>query len=139
MKKLLLLGLALLLPGCSPEPVFKGRTAGMWRQDLKHGDAMARAHAAAALALIEPPSKAAIPDLITCLKDGDYIVRHEAAAALAHIGPDAKAAVPALLELRKDWHPRVREAAVRALKIIDPEAAPKAEGSAADRPPEAGP
>jgi HEAT repeat protein len=123
--------LFLFLTGCDSEPVYMGRSASAWRRDLKHKDSMARCHAVAAFAVIRPPVKAVIPDLIACLRDDSHYVRHEAALTLSTMGPDAKAAVPSLLELAKDRHPKVREAAVSALNKIDPEAAAKAEASSA--------
>lgn len=116
---LLLLGLT----GCESEPVFMGRPASLWRKELKSPDSMARCHAVAAFAVMRPPVKAVIPDLVECLRDDAVCVRHEAAVALSTMGADAKAAVPTLLELTKDAHPMVREAAVLALQKIDPEAA----------------
>ena len=124
--------LVLLLAGCDPEPAYMGRPASAWRRDLKHKDSMARCHAVAVFAVIRPPVKEVIPDLIACLRDHVHYVRHEAAVALSTMGPDAKAAVPSLLELTKDPHPKVREAAVSALKRIDPEAAAKAEALQSD-------
>jgi hypothetical protein len=130
---LLVVALVLLLTGCDPEPVYMGRSVSAWRNDLKHKDGMARCHAAAAFAVMRPPVKAVIPDLIACLRDEVHYVRYEAAIALSTMAADAKAAVPSLLELAKDRHPKVCEAAVLALKRIDPEAAAKAEALQSDK------
>src|SRR5713101_6085564 len=131
MRKFLGVALVLLLTGCESEPVYMGRTVSAWRRDLKHKDSMARCHAVAVFAVIRPPVKTVIPDLIECLRDDAHYVRYEAALALSSMGPDAKAAVPSLLELTKDKRPKVREAAVTALKTIDPEAAAQAEATSA--------
>src|SRR5438309_7543988 len=82
--------LVLLLTGCDPEPVYMGRSASAWRRDLKHKDSMARCHAVAAFAMIRPPVKAVIPDLIESLRDDSHYVRHQAALTLSSMGPDAK-------------------------------------------------
>jgi len=127
MKKVLLVFLLALLPGCKPEPVFQGKTVSGWRQDLKHRDEMARWHAAEVFTVVGPPhSKKALPELIELLRDSYSFNRIEAAYALAKIGPDAREAVPALMEMLKNPKKPVREAAGEALKKIDPEAAAKA-------------
>jgi hypothetical protein len=130
---LLAAALILLMTGCEPEPAYMGRSLSAWRNDLKNKDSMTRCHAAAVFAVIRPPVKAVIPDLIACLRDDVHYVRYEAALALSTMGPDAEAAVPRLLELTKDRYPKVREAAVSALKRIDPGAAAKAEALQSDQ------
>src|SRR5437867_12241534 len=83
---LLVVALVLLVTGCDTEPVYMGRSASAWRRDLKHKDSMARCHAAAAFAVMRPPVKAVIPDLIACLRDNVHYVRYEAAVALSTMG-----------------------------------------------------
>jgi HEAT repeat protein len=127
MKKLSAVGLMFLLAGCNPEPVYQGRAIHVWRQELKHPDPTARWHAAAVFAVVRPPVREVIPDLIECLQDHEHTVRWEAAVALGQMGPDAAEAVPALTRLLDDPVYYVRAAAAEALKKIDPEAASKAE------------
>jgi HEAT repeat protein len=119
--------LLLALAGCNPEPRYEGRSAESWRAQLKSPDPMGRCRAAAALAIIGPPTaRRAIPDLIPLLSDSEYFVRYEAAAALGRFGPASRRAVPELLKMLKDQNAQVRGAAARALKSIDPETADEA-------------
>ena len=120
MRRLFCICVVLVLPGCTPEPVFRGRPLHVWRQELKHKDATARCRAAAVFAVVRPPVQEAIPDLIECLGDSEHAVRSEAAVALGQMGPPARAAVPALTKLLKDPVLQVRDAAAEALKKIDP-------------------
>jgi HEAT repeat protein len=118
MRTLFVVWLLFILAGCTPEPVYQGRPLWLWRQELKHRDVTARCRAAAVFAVVRPPVREAIPDLIECLRDSEQAVRTEAAVALGHMGPLAKDAVPALTKLLNDPALRVRDAADAALKKI---------------------
>jgi HEAT repeat protein len=125
MKKLLVLGLALVLLSCQPEKVHKGKRVSLWIQDLKEGPWPSdRWRAALAIGEIGPEARAAIPHLIKALQDHDDIVRWAAARALGRFGPEAGKAAAALQKLAaKDPHAAVRAAARDSLWDIDPEAA----------------
>jgi HEAT repeat protein len=86
-----------------------------------------RAKAAAMIARIGPPAKAAVPALIKALGDDDPATRSEVLMALGAIGPDAQAAVPAVIKALHDPEVSVRYAACYALGKIGPAALP-AEG-----------
>ncbi|MBN2474576.1 MAG: HEAT repeat domain-containing protein [Pirellulales bacterium] len=83
-----------------------------------------RARAAAILARIGPPAKAAVPALIEALSDENAETRGEILLALAAIGPEAKAAVPAAGKALQDEDMNVRYAACYALGQIGPAAMP---------------
>jgi HEAT repeat protein len=112
--------------GCEPMPQYEGKSMAVWKKELKSKDPMARWRAAAAISVIGPKARGAIPDLIKLLGDGEYFVRYEAAQTLGKFGPASRAAVPDLIKLLKDPNIQVRDAAGLALKKIDPEAAEKA-------------
>lgn len=116
MKKLALLGLALLVIGCARAPVHKGKPASQWMEQLGDPDPAVRRQAARSLAALE--AKEAVPGLITALKDKDQGVRADAAEALWSIGPPAKDAVPDLIAALKDRSPDVRYNAAGALGEI---------------------
>src|SRR4051812_22423760 len=69
MKRCVVLGLAVLLAGCSKEAVFGGKTVTQWRQVLQEPSPEARREAATALGEIGAKAKAAVPDLAGALKD----------------------------------------------------------------------
>src|SRR5689334_17527820 len=115
MKRLALLGLAVLLAGCSKGAAPTGRTVDQLRQALKGPSAQARGEAAAALGELGPQARPAVGDLAEALKDRDEQVRVKAAAALWGIGRDAREAWSALLEALKDRSAAVRLNAVGAL------------------------
>jgi HEAT repeat protein len=121
MKKLALLGLAVLVVGCGPrEPLHKGKPASHWSEKLEDPDPQVRRQAARSLAALE--AKEAVPGLTTALKDKDDGVRASAAEALWSIGPAAKEAIPALTAALKDKNVDVRLNAAGALGGIGPEA-----------------
>jgi HEAT repeat protein len=120
MKKLALLGLAVLVVGCARAPLHKGKPASHWMEQLGDPDPAVRRQAANSLAALE--AKEAVPGLITALKDKDTGVRASAAEALWSIGPEAKEAVPDLIAALKDKSPEVRLNAAGALGEIGAEA-----------------
>src|SRR5258707_13524566 len=121
MRKLIILGLAVLLVGCGPkEPLHKGKPASYWTQALQDPDAQTRREAAGALAALK--AKAAVPELITALKDKDDEIRAKAAEALWSIGSNSKDAIPALTAALKDKSAAVRLSAAGALGEMAPEA-----------------
>jgi HEAT repeat protein len=123
MNRVAFLFVLLVSVGCATEPGWMGKAGTVWRKELRAKDPMARAHAASAIAAINPPYIQAIPDLIQCLHDPEENVRREAAGALVKMGPAAKQAVPTLLEMLKENNETVVHNARAALKRIDPEAA----------------
>ncbi len=82
-----------------------------------------RARAAAIIARIGPPAKAAVPALVKALADENPETRNEVLFALAAIGADAAEAVPAIQEALKGSDPKVCYAACYALGKIGPAAA----------------
>jgi HEAT repeat protein len=121
MKKLALLGLAILVVGCGPKaPLHKGKPASHWQEQLADPDPSVRRQAARSLAALE--AKQAVPGLITALKDKDAGVRASAAEALWSIGPAAKEAVPDLIVALKDRSPDVRLNSAGALGEMGAEA-----------------
>src|SRR6266404_2328323 len=121
MKRILLLGLALVLAGCAKkDPLFKGKTADQWHQAVQDPDLQVRREAVNALGALKDAS--AVPDLITALKDKDDQVRAKAAESLWSIGPKAKEAIPALTVALKDRKADVRLSAAGALGEMAPEA-----------------
>jgi len=89
---------------------------------LKHE--AVRAKAAAIIARIDPPAKAAVPALIEALGDESPDTRSELLFALAAIGPAAEEAVPAITKALGDSEEDVRYAACFALGKIGPAAMP---------------
>lgn len=70
------------------------------------------------LAMVGPPAKDAVGELIKTLDDPTARVRMTAARALGNIGPDAKAAEDALTKAAKDADGNVKTIAEAALKQI---------------------
>ena len=83
-----------------------------------------RLRAAAIIARIGPPAKAAVPALVDALGDESSETRNEVLFALGAIGPEAKAAVPAIAKALRDPDMNVRYAACYALCQIGPAAMP---------------
>ena len=83
-----------------------------------------RPHAAAIIARIGPPAKAAVPGLIEALGDENPVARSEVLYAIAAIGPDAAEAVPVVIEVLDDPELEVRYAACYALAQIGEAAEP---------------
>jgi len=84
----------------------------------------ARLRAAAIIARIGPPARAAVPALIDALGDENSETRNEVLFALGAIGPAAEAAVPAITKALRDPDMNVRYAACYALSQIGPAALP---------------
>jgi HEAT repeat protein len=123
MKKVLIVGWAVLFAGCAPEPTFEGKRLSHWRQELNSPITGERWRAALALGAIGPPAKGAVPEIAKLLQDPDQVVRYQAAQALGSFGPDAKPAVPALREAVRRGDRRFREMARTVLLRIDPDEA----------------
>ena len=68
-----------------------------------------------ALAMVGPPAKDAVPELIKALGDSTPRIRMTAARALGNIGPQAKAAEAALTKAQEDADPNVQNIAKAAL------------------------
>jgi HEAT repeat protein len=117
MKKMLI-GLTMVVAGCSSEPTFQGRKLTSWMGQLNDKDPTARQEAIRALGQIGP---GAVPVLCEALASGNTNVRLAAADALGRIGEDAKSSAPTLNEALKDSDKLVRRHAAFALGIIDPE------------------
>jgi HEAT repeat protein len=83
-----------------------------------------RPKAAAIIARIGPPAKAAVPALVDALSDPNPETRSELLFALAAIGPDAEAAVPAATRALEDPDMNVRYGACFALGKIGKAAIP---------------
>jgi HEAT repeat protein len=117
MRKLTLLGLAVVIVGCG-----KGKsedyTVPNLIKTLKHEDPKMRYHAAKSLGKLGAQAKEAVPALAQALKDDDKDVRMRAAYSLGNIGPEARAAVAALKAALKDPEEEVRKGATYALEKI---------------------
>jgi HEAT repeat protein len=86
---------------------------------LKNKDAPAlRLVCLQTLAMVGPPAKQAVPELIEALGDAAPRARMTAARALGNIGPDAKAALAALEKAAKDEDVNVKQVAAAALLQI---------------------
>jgi HEAT repeat protein len=70
------------------------------------------------LAMVGPPAKDAVGELVKTLEDPTARVRMTAARALGNIGPDAKAAESALMKASKDTDNYVKQIAEAALVQI---------------------
>jgi HEAT repeat protein len=117
MKKILI-GLVVVIAGCSSGPTFQGKSLRSWMTQLSDKDPTARQEAIRALGQIGPE---AVPPLCEALASENSNTRMAAADALGRIGEDAKSAVPALNDALKDSDKLVRRHAAFALGIIDPE------------------
>jgi HEAT repeat protein len=118
MRKLLILGLVLLVCGCA-----RKKSTDYWVGQLNDENVGHRLKAVKSLGERRSEATTAVPALAEALQDPDAYVRRDAARALGKLGPEAKPAVPALGHALEDKEPSVRRAAAQALKQIDPEAA----------------
>jgi len=117
MKTALVLGVILLLVGCSKsESMYHGKSESYWRPNVRAPDPKTREEAITALGALK--AKDSIPDLIEALKDKNSVIRAKAAGALWGFGPDAMAAGPSLIPLLKDKDTGVRLNAAGALGEI---------------------
>ena len=82
MKKTLI-GLVVVIAGCSSEPAFQGRSLGSWMAQLSDKDPTARQEAIRALGQIGPE---AVPPLCEALASGNTNVRMAAAEVTQNIG-----------------------------------------------------
>jgi len=116
------LKVALRLPAAPPEqgPLYRGRPARVWLEQMKDADASFRIEAVKAVGALAQRQKSLIPALVAALKDRDYSVADWASQALGDLGAEV---VPALLEVVKDkTASNARNAAIGALARIGPEA-----------------
>jgi HEAT repeat protein len=104
----------------APEPVYRGRTFGEWRQDLERGTPMVRERAVVALAEMGEPG---VPYLVGAIGDADFNVRTLAIFSLGRLGPKAREAVPALVRTLEDRDWLVRRYAAGALGLLEATAA----------------
>jgi HEAT repeat protein len=100
----------------APEPVYRGRSLGEWRRDLRDGSPVARERAVAALLALGEP---AVPVLAGVVADRDSSVRTLAIFCLGQLGPKARGAVPALVEALRDPDWIVRKYAAVALGLLE--------------------
>jgi HEAT repeat protein len=116
MKRLLLLGLVVLLCGCpgANEPSYQDQPMSTWLSKLKDKNPATRQEAAKALGVIGQP---AVPALAELMKEPDNDIRIAAADALGHSGSDARGALPALEKAMKDPEPQVRQHVAYALAV----------------------
>jgi HEAT repeat protein len=119
-------GLASLSVARAGEPFWNLRPLGYWLNQLRVGDAAARAQAARGVKEIAAAHGsasvvAAVPLLVPCLDAPDALLRFAAADALGPIGAGAEAAGPRLLLLfERDPDAAVRRAAGAAVGRIRP-------------------
>jgi HEAT repeat protein/tRNA A-37 threonylcarbamoyl transferase component Bud32 len=101
-------------------PLFGGKPASFWLEQLKDANPKFRAEAVGALGMIALENKELIPVLVAALKDKAQGVGLKASNALGSLGPDS---VPALLEVLNDKKSPIalRRAAI-AVGRIGPEA-----------------
>jgi HEAT repeat protein len=114
MKKLVLLGVVVLLAGCGGKP-----TSALLEQ-LRSRESAQRLRAIKALERKRSEAAVVVPALAQALADEDAFVRRDAARALGRFGTDGREAVPALVPLLRDRNAGVRKAAAGALRAIDP-------------------
>ena len=101
-------------------PLFAGKPASFWLEQLKDANPKFRVEAVKALGMIAQKNNDMIPPLVGALKDREDSVARTASLALGHLGPEA---VPGLLEVLKDkMSPNVLRYAADALGQIGPEA-----------------
>jgi HEAT repeat protein len=91
---------------------------------LKSPDAMARAHAAHALAQMGPAAQSAVPDLAALVKDPDAKVRRQVIKALVAIRPGMEVSRKIFASLMGDEDPGVRLRAMSAIADAGPVAVP---------------
>jgi HEAT repeat protein len=100
----------------TPEPLYRGRAFGEWRQDLQGGTPFVRERAVVALCEVGEP---AVPLLVGAIADQDFNVRTLAVFCLGRLGPKAKDAIPALVATLEDRDWIVRKYAAGALGMLE--------------------
>jgi len=90
-------------------------------EDLRGGDDVARADAAASLGTLGSEGRTAEPALMLALRDESELVREKALAALIAIGP-TESMIPALVDCLRDSDLKMRAQAAIALGEIGPSA-----------------
>jgi tRNA A-37 threonylcarbamoyl transferase component Bud32 len=80
-------------------PMYRGKPAGFWLDQLKDADPKFRAEAVEVLGKLSQKNEDLIPVLVTALGDVDLKVGKEASKALGSLGPKV---VPVLLEVLKE-------------------------------------
>lgn len=113
---------ALRLPTPPPEPgpVYRGRPARFWLEQIKDSDPSYRVESVIALGALAQQQKTLMPVLASALKDKDYKVGAAASKAMSALGAEA---VPALIEVVKDKTSSAgRSHAIKALGNIGPDA-----------------
>jgi RNA polymerase sigma factor (sigma-70 family) len=112
----------LRLPSVPPEqgPLYRGKPARFWLEQMKDGDPAYRIEAVKALGALAQQQKSLMLPLVAALKEKEKKVGDAASQALGNLGAEA---VPALLEVAKDktaLAPRIR--ALQAMCSIGPDA-----------------
>jgi tRNA A-37 threonylcarbamoyl transferase component Bud32 len=103
-----------------PGPLYRGKSAGVWLDQLKDADPKFRAEAVEALGKMSQNNEDLIPVLVTSLSDADWNVGKAASKGLGSLGPKV---VPVLLEVLKDKKsPIAISRAADAAGAIGPEA-----------------
>ena len=110
----------LLVPSllADESPVYRGRTAEEWTEDLTHPNPDRRVEAVTALAKLAPDSEQTITSLIGRLADRSPDVRLHAASGLGRIQQQPERCLPALAQLLSDQDEHVRYSAEWALARI---------------------
>ena len=104
----------------STEPLYRGKPAAYWLEQLKDGDPKFRVDAVEALGNIAQKNEELIPVVAGALSDKDYEVGSKAAEVLGGFGPDI---VPVLVDALKDKRsPAAIRNAAMAVQRIGPEA-----------------
>src|SRR5882724_11528716 len=122
-----LLFLVLAVPAAADEaPLYQGKTAREWMQELTDPAPQTRLQALTSLGELGPAAREAVPALLHMLKDRGNPQANPntlstigliSAQSLARIG---KGAVPALVQALASDHPRVRAGAAHALGLMRP-------------------
>src|SRR5260221_506033 len=104
LSKLLMLVLAILLPGCSAKKMLphESKNAEELMRMIESEDTASQVQGALGLSLLGAEASDAVPRLTELLASKDGTVRNTADRALGKIGPDARSAVPALTRCLAD-------------------------------------
>jgi hypothetical protein len=123
MKRLLIVGLVLILSGCGRSPkgpiLSGGKPVSYWVDATHSPDVKLRREAVRKLGNINTADETVPMAVFAALKDTDSGVRQEAVRAVYKFGAAAKEAVPTLTELSQfDQSAQVRFAAAEAVKTL---------------------